>query len=64
MKAFRKWLEEASLFKKLQVDENIPEGFSFSATLKADFCNNVLLQVNSLVEAVVLKLESYCLHPF
>ena len=57
MKVFRKWLEEASIFNKLHVDENIHEGFSFSTTLKADFCNNVLLQIFSLVESSCIEIR-------
>ena len=57
MKVFRKWLEEASIFNKLQVDENIHEGFSFLATLKADFCNNVLLQIFPLVESCCIEIR-------
>ena len=35
MKVSRKWLEEASIFSKLPVYENIHEGFPFSITLKS-----------------------------
>ena len=57
MKVSRKWPEEASIFSKLQVYENIHESFSFSITLKDDFCNNVILQIFSW------KLGPYCLQP-
>ena len=50
MKVFRKWSEEASIFSKLQVYENIHKSLSFSITLKDDFCNNVTLQIFSLLE--------------
>ena len=43
MKIFRKWSEDASSFSKLPVYENIHESFSFSITLKNDFCNHVIL---------------------
>ena len=45
MEVSAKWSDEASSFSNMQVYENIHEGFSFSVTLKADFCNNVLLQI-------------------
>ena len=45
MKVSRKWSEEASIFSKLQVYENIRESFFFSITLKDTFCNNVILQI-------------------
>ena len=56
-KVSRKWSEEAFIFSKLQVYENIHESFSFSITLKDDFCNNVILQIFSW------KLGPYCLQP-
>ena len=58
MKASRKWSEEASISSKLQVYENICESFSSSVTLKADFCNNVLLQTFSLVESCFIKIRA------
>ena len=45
MEVSTKSSDEASSFNNMQVYENIHEGFSFSVTLKADFCNNVLLQI-------------------
>ena len=51
MKVSRKWSEEASIFSKLQVYENIHESFSFSITLKDDFYNNVILQIFSPVKS-------------
>ena len=57
MKVSRKWSEEASIFSKLQVYENIHESFSFSITLKDDFCNNVILQVFSVVESCVMEIR-------
>ena len=45
MEVSTKWSDEASSFSNMQVYENIHEGFSFSVTLKADFCNNILLQI-------------------
>ena len=57
MKASRKWSEEASIFSKLQVYENVREGFFFSITLKADFCNNVLLQIFSLLESRFIEIR-------
>ena len=50
MKVSRKWSKEAFIFSKLQVYENIHESFSFSITLKDNFCNNVILQIYSLME--------------
>ena len=44
-------------FPKLQVYENIHECFSFSVTGKADFCNNVLLQILSLVESFFIEIR-------
>ena len=58
MKVCRKWSEEPSIFSKLQVFESIHEGFSFSVTLKADFCNNVLLQIFSLVESCCIEIRA------
>ena len=57
MKVFRNWSEETSIFSKLQVYENIYESFSFSVTLKDDFCNNVILQVFSLVESCFMEIR-------
>ena len=59
MKVSRKWSEEASIFSKLQVYENIHEGFSFSITLKDDFRNNVILQFAFLWSPVLWKLGHY-----
>ena len=50
---------EASIFSKLQVYENIREGFSFSITLKADFCSNALLQIFSLVESCFIEMRVF-----
>ena len=58
MKISRKWSDEASIFSKLQVCESIHKGFSFSVTLKADFCNNVLLQVFSLAESCFIEIRA------
>ena len=58
VKVFRKWSEGKSIFSKLQVYENIHEGFSFSVTLKADFCNNFLLHIFSLVESWFIEIRS------
>ena len=57
MKVCRKWSGESSIFSKLQVFESIHEGFSFSVTLKAHFCNNVLLQIFSLVESCCIEIR-------
>ena len=57
MKVPRKWSEEASIFNKLQVYENIHESFSFSITLKDDFCNNVILQIFSPVESFLMEIR-------
>ena len=57
MKVFRKLSEEASIFSKLQVYENIHESFSFSITLKDDFCNNAILQIFSPVESCFMKIR-------
>ena len=57
MKVSRKWSEEASIFSKLQVYENIHESFSFSITLKDDFCNNAILQIFSPVESCFMKIR-------
>ena len=43
--------QEASISSKLQVYENICECLSFSVIAKADFWNNVHLQIFSLVES-------------
>ena len=45
------------VFSKFQVSENIHEGFFFSTTLKADFCDNVLLQIFSLVETCFIEIR-------
>ena len=42
----------------LQVFESILESFSFSVTLKSDFCNNALLQVFSLVESCCIEIRA------
>ena len=57
MKVSRKWSEEASIFSKLQVYENIHYSFSFSITLKDDFCNNVILQIFSPVESCFMEIR-------
>ena len=57
MKVCRKWSEEASIFSKLQVYENIHEGFSFSITLKADLWNKVHLLSFSLVESCFTEIS-------
>ena len=57
MKVSRKWSEEASIFGKLQVYENIHAGFSFSVTLKTNFWNNVLLQISSLLESCFIEIR-------
>ena len=57
MRVSRKRSKETSIHSKLQVYENIQESFSFSITLKDDFCNNVILQVFSLVESCVMKIR-------
>ena len=54
----RKWSEEAFIFSKLQVYENIHESFSFSITLKDDFCNNAILQIFSLMESSFMKIRA------
>ena len=41
----------------MQVYENIHEGFSFSVTLKANFCNNFLLQICSLVGSCCIEIR-------
>ena len=51
------WSEEASISRKLQVYENIHECLSFSVIAKADFCNNVLLQILSLVESFFIEIR-------
>ena len=58
MKVSRKWSEEASIFSKLQVYENIHESFSFSITLKDDFCNHVILQIYSLVGSCFMEIRA------
>ena len=58
MKVFRKWSEESSIFSKLQVYENIHESFSFSITLKDDFCNNIILQIFSLMESSFMEIRA------
>ena len=58
MKVFRKWSEESSIFSKLQVYENIHESFSFSITLKDDFCNNIVLQIFSLAESSFMEIKA------
>ena len=55
MKVSRKWFEEASIFSKLQVYDNIHESFSFSITLEDGFCNNVILQIFSSVESCFME---------
>ena len=57
MKVSRKWSEEASIFNKLQVYENIHESFSFSIILKDDFCNNVILQIFSPMESCFVEIR-------
>ena len=59
IKVSRKWSEEVPIFSKLQVYENIHEGFSFSITLKADFCNNVLLQIFSRVQSCFTEIRAF-----
>ena len=49
--------EEASISSKLQVYENMHECLSFSVIAKADFCNNVLLQIFSLVEFCCIEIS-------
>ena len=56
MKVSRKWSQEVSILSKLQVYENIHEGFSFSIILKAKFCNNVLLHIFSLVKTCFIEI--------
>ena len=41
----------------LQVYENIHECLSFSIIAKADFCNNVLLQIFSLVASCFIEIR-------
>ena len=57
MKFSWKWSEEASIVSKLQVYENVHEEFFSSATLEADFCNNVLLQISSLVDSYFIEIK-------
>ena len=58
MKVYRKWSEETSIFSKLQVYENIHESFSFSITLKDDFCNHVILDIYSLMESCFMEIRA------
>ena len=58
VKVSRKWSEEASIFNKLQVYENTHDSFSFSATLKNDFCDHVILQIYSLVESCFMEIRA------
>ena len=58
MKVSRKWSEEASIFMKLQVYENIHESFSFSIASKDDFCNNAILQIFFLVEYCFIEIRA------
>ena len=57
MKVSRKWSEEASIFSKLQVYDNIHESFSFSITLEDGFYNNVILQILSSVESCFMEIR-------
>ena len=57
MKVSRKWSEEASIFSKLRVYENIHECFSFSITSKDDFCNHVILQIYDLAESCLMEIR-------
>ena len=56
MKVSRKLSQKASIFSNLQIYEDIHEGFSFSVTLKADFYNNVPLQIFSLVKSYFIEI--------
>ena len=56
-KVSKKWSEKESTFSKLQVYENNHESLSFSITLKDDFCNNVILQIFSLVESCFMEIR-------
>ena len=47
--------QEVSISSKLQVYENIHECFAFSVILKAEFFNNVLLQIFSLLETCFIE---------
>ena len=58
MKVSRKWSEEASIFSKLQVYENIHESFSFSITLRDDFCNHAILEIYSLMESCFMEIRT------
>ena len=49
--------QEASISSKLQVYENICECLSFSVIAKADFWNNVHLQIFSLVESCFIEIR-------
>ena len=61
MKVSRIWSEEASIYSKLQVYENIHESFAFSITLKDEFCNHAILEIYSLSwSPVSWKLGPYC----
>ena len=57
MQVSRKRPVEKSIFSKLQVYESIHENVSFSVTLKADFCNNFLLQIFSLEESCFIEIR-------
>ena len=53
MKVSRNWSGRTSIFSKVQVYENIHEFF----LLKDDFCNNVILQIFSLVESCFMVIR-------
>ena len=57
MQVSRKRPVEKSIFSKLQVYDSIHEDVSFSVTLKADFCNNFLLQIFSLEESCLIEIR-------
>ena len=57
MEVSNKWSEEASIFSKLQVYDNIHESFSFSITLEDGFCNNVILQIFSSVDSCFMEIR-------
>ena len=61
MKVSRKWSEEASIFSKLQVYENIHESFSFSITLKDVSLSWVSIKLSLLSSPHSWKLWPYCL---
>ena len=63
MKISRKWSDEATIFSKLQVHKSIHEGFSFTVTLKAGFCNNALLQIFSLAESCFIEIRTFQVFP-